>query len=190
MSLIDIITAHKTFDEEERINKESFLQFLSSFDKGMQTTRENLIGHLTSSSWVVNKEKTKALFAYHNIYQRWAWLGGHADGDFDLLNVAIKEAQEEAGIKKVTPILNIPIDLSIQPVTAHIKKGKYIPSHLHFNVTYLLEADENEEISCRPEENSGVEWIKVEELIERANEKTVKSTYQRLLKKVELLKNS
>lgn len=61
-------------------------------------SRENLTAHFTASAWTVNPDRTKVLMAYHNIYRSWAWLGGHADGDSDLLAVALREVQEELSL--------------------------------------------------------------------------------------------
>ena len=69
-------------------------------------TRKNDIGHFTASCWIVNKEKTKVLMVYHNIYDSWSWTGGHADGDEDLLRVSLKEAKEETGLKNVESLSN------------------------------------------------------------------------------------
>lgn len=60
-------------------------------------SRENTVAHMTASAWVVNRERTRVLMVYHNIYNSWSWLGGHADGETDLLSVAIREVKEEAG---------------------------------------------------------------------------------------------
>ncbi len=184
MNLINTIKQFKSFNEEEQAYKESFLQFFNKFAEKDWATRDNLIGHLTSSAWVVNKDKSKVLFAYHNIYKSWAWLGGHADDDLDLLHVACKEACEESGIKNVKPIIDTPIDLSIQLVASHYKKEKHIPAHLHYNVTYLLEANENETLEISPNENSAVKWIKTEELLEKSSEEAVRLTYARIMQKV------
>mgnify|MGYP002237558723 CR=1 FL=1 len=53
---------------------------------------------MTASAWVVNKDRSKVLMIYHNIYNSWSWLGGHADGETDLLAVAIREVREEAAL--------------------------------------------------------------------------------------------
>ena len=93
--------------------------------------RENEIAHMTSSGFIVNKDRTKVLMIHHNIYNSWGWTGGHADGDSDLIAVAIKEAKEETGIKNANPITNDICSIDILPVNSHIKKGKYVASHLH-----------------------------------------------------------
>ena len=88
---------------------------------------------------------------HHNIYNSWGWTGGHADGDSDLIKVSIKEAKEETGIKEARPITNDICSIDILPVNAHIKRGKYVASHLHLSVAYILEADENEELVVKEE---------------------------------------
>jgi len=187
MSLKSLVEAHIPFDEEEKSYQQSFLRFLNTFEEKDWATRDNLIGHLTSSAWVVNRERTKVLFAFHNIYKSWAWLGGHADGDLDLLHVAQKEAKEESGIQSVRPLLGKPLDLSVQTVLPHVKKGIFVPSHLHFNTLYLLEADEDEILQHQPDENADVAWLKNEELLGAVSEEFIKPTYQRIMNKIKKL---
>ncbi len=90
---------------------------------------------------VVNKDRSKVLMVYHNIYNSWSWMGGHADGETDLLSVAIREVKEEAGISNVRPVSEEIFSLESLTVDGHVKKGNYVSSHLHLNITYLLEAD-------------------------------------------------
>jgi len=104
---------------------------------------QNEIAHITSSAFIINKDKDKVLMVYHNIYNSWSWVGGHVDGEEDLLYVAMKEAKEETVIKNVSPVSDNILSMDILPVLGHrhIRKGKYVPPHLHLSVTYLLEAD-------------------------------------------------
>jgi len=186
MSVKKIIQAHSPFNETEEMEKESFIQFLNSFSEEQVLLRSNLIGHLTASAWVVNKNRNSVLMAHHNIYKTWAWLGGHADGDKDMLYVAKKEAKEESGLSQISVINDNPIDISVLSVLPHIKKGKVVQSHLHFNVTYLLEANEDDKLFCRPEENSGVKWIKNEDILSVSPEKNIQEIYNRIMEKVKL----
>jgi len=187
--LFSTVENYTPYNDAEIAYKESFLQFLSNFESEMWSIRDNLVGHLSASAWVVNKDRTKVLFAYHNIYDSWAWLGGHADGDLDLLNVAVKEAKEEAGINNVLVLQEEPISLEALFVQPHIKRGKFIPDHIHFNLTYLLEADENEAIAYRPDESSDVAWIKIDELMDKVTDGMgIKNTYQKIIDKVKDLK--
>lgn len=125
------------------------------------------------------------LIIYHKIYNSWGWTGGHSDGDSDLLYVAMKEAKEETGIKHVKPILNDIYSLEIINVDGHEKRGKYVGSHAHLNVTYLLEADEKEEIHIKEDENSGVKWVKIEDILKETSEKWVKErVYTKIIEKM------
>ena len=97
--------------------------------------------------------------AYHNLYDSWAWLGGHADGERDLLAVALREVREESGLTDVRPITEDIYSLEILSVDGHEKHGRYVSSHLHLNVTYLLEADPAAHIRPKLDENSRVGWF-------------------------------
>lgn len=181
--LLEKLKKYEAYDEQEEADKQSFLQFLEAFNDNVYT-RDNLVGHICASCWIVNKERTKVLMAYHNIYKNWAWLGGHADGEKNLLAVAVKEAKEEANIANVRVIQKEPIDINITLVNPHIKKNKQIGSHLHYNPTYLLEVDENDEITNKPDENSGVKWIKFEDIVAECKELAVIPYYLRIVKKI------
>lgn len=132
--------------------------------------RSSALAHMTASAWVVNPKRTKVLMAYHNIYQSWSWLGGHADGDTDLLRVAVKEVKEESGIQQVRALSEDIFSLEILTVDGHIKKGSYVPCHLHLNLTYLLEADDICPLAVREGENSAVSWFSPEEAVQMSTE--------------------
>ena len=166
------------YNEQEDNDKEIMLKSLEIFDDML--TRENEICHFTASNWIVNKDRTKVLMIYHNIYKSWAWVGGHADGDADLLHVALKEAQEETGLKNFKVLSDGIYSISILTVDSHIKRGKFVSSHLHFDCCYLLEADENEELKIKEDENSGVKWVDIDKAIETSNEETMKPVYKKL----------
>ena len=155
--LIQKIKEFQPLNEQEAADKGTLLNLLAGDDD--LSLRDNLIAHLTASAWVVNPERTKVLMAYHNLYNSWAWLGGHADGSFDLAAVAEKEAREETSIEDVKLVSDDILSLEILTVDGHEKKGKYVPSHLHLNCTYLLEADPHGPIRVKEDENSQVGWI-------------------------------
>ena len=158
--LIGQIENYEPYNEQEQRDKELILQSL--YREPDIFTRENTLAHMTASAWVVNKQKDKVLMVYHNIYHSWSWLGGHADGETDLLKVAIREVQEESGVQNVIPLSENIFSLESLTVDGHMKKGTYVSSHLHLNVTYLLEADEQEVLAVKPDENSGVAWFTLE----------------------------
>ena len=174
---------HEPFNEQEKRDKELILQWLQSDDKIF--TRENKIAHITVSAWIVNNKRDKVLMAYHNIYDSWAWLGGHADGNKNLKEVVLKEIEEESGIKEVKFLSTDIFSIEILTVDGHEKRGEYVSSHLHLNFTFLLEADEKLSLKIKPDENSGVEWIKVDDISKKSSEKWfVDRIYSKLCKKV------
>ena len=171
------------YNEQEEVDKKIMLNYIKDFDDVL--TRQNEYGHFTSSAFVLNKDRSKILMAYHRIYNSWAWVGGHSDGDNDLLYVAMKEAKEETGIKNVVPISKDIYSLELINVNGHEKRGKYVGSHVHLNVTYLLEADENEEIHIKEDENSGVRWIPINKILESSSEPWVRDrVYAKIIDKM------
>lgn len=168
MNIKQIIDNYKGFDKYEISDTYSFKQFLELLPKNMWAVRDNTLGHLTASAIVLNKDKTKMLMAYHNIYKCWAWFGGHADGDLDLANVCLKELEEETGINKnkfvqINSNGQPVIDISAIAVGVHEKKGKVVSEHIHYNLTYVFEVDEAESLSYRDDEHSGIGWIDIKE---------------------------
>ena len=84
--------------------------------------------------------------------------------------MALREAREETGLKKVQPVSGKICSLEVLTVDGHEKHGAYVPSHLHLNVTYLLEADESEELHVCEEENSGVRWFTLDAALAASTE--------------------
>ncbi len=154
--LIYDIERYCPFNEQEEKDKALILNWIKTNDNAF--SRENAVAHMTASAWVVNKDRSKVLMVYHNIYHSWSWLGGHADGETDLLAVAIREVKEEAGIRHVQPVSKEIFSLESLTVDGHVKRGCYVSSHLHLNVTYLLEADSEEVVAIKADENSGVAY--------------------------------
>ena len=157
MELMEELERYQPWNEQEERDRAEILRRLKSGEE--LYGRENLSAHLTSSAWVVSPDRQRVLLAYHNLYDSWAWLGGHADGERDLLAVALRETREESGLEAVRPVSERVYSVEILTVDGHEKRGVYVPSHLHLNVTYLLEGDPASPVRCRPEENSRVGWF-------------------------------
>ena len=184
-NLKEKIEKYIPYNEQEKNDKKIILQYLEQFDNIL--TRENEFAHFTASSWVLNKEKTKVLMIYHNIYQSWAWTGGHTDGESDLLQTAIRELREETGVQNVKILDDNIFSLEVICVNGHVKKGKYVSSHVHLNLTYLLEVDENEKLQIKEDENSNVRWIPIEEIPKKVNEKWIEENiYHKLNEKLKI----
>lgn len=177
------IENYPPFNEQEEKDKALILGWISNNENAF--SRENTVAHITTSAWVVNKDRSKVLMVYHNIYNSWSWMGGHADGETDLLSVAIWEVKEEAGISNVRPVSEEIFSLESLTVDGHVKKGNYVSSHLHLNITYLLEADSEEQVSVKADENSGVMWFSPEDALEKSTEPWfVVHIYSKLIKKM------
>ncbi|MCI6536286.1 MAG: NUDIX hydrolase [Lachnospiraceae bacterium] len=180
--LIASIEQYQPYNEQEERDKVLILEWIKNNENAF--SRDNLVAHMTASAWVVNKDRSKVLMVYHNIYNSWSWLGGHADGETDLLSVAIREVKEEAGISHVVPVTEDIFSMESLTVDGHVKNGKYVSSHLHFNVTYLLEADPDESVSIKADENSGVAWFTLEEALAKSTEPWfVEHVYAKLIEK-------
>ncbi len=181
MNLKEKIKNYIPFDETEIKNKEYMLKWIDTFDDVL--TRNNEFGHFASSAFVVNKERTKMLVVYHNIYDAWIFPGGYADGEDNLLSVAIREAEEETGLKP--KVLDDSIfAISSSPIGGHIKKGKYVPAHTHLDVVYLLEADDKENLTFREDESKGVKWITFEEAIGNKIVDFIRPVHKRIIEKL------
>jgi len=182
MDWIKAIKKYKPCNEQEETDKELTLKCIDMFDDLL--TRENELIHMTSSSLTVNREKDKVLMVHHNIYNSWSWTGGHADGEEDLLLVAVNEAKEETGIANAYPVNADIFSLDIIPVQGHMKKGKYVSPHLHISAAYLLEADENEPLTVKHDENSDVKWIPIQDMVAASDEPHMRKIYSKIISKI------
>ena len=245
MALYQDIASYHPFNEQEAADRHLMLRALKTnrfcFDRKSQA-------HFTCSAWVVNPEKTQTIMVFHNIYNSWSWIGGHADGCSDLAAVALRELREETGAeharivspwecvdrpsrrpnadKKAKASTNeisnemvsangisnemasakeIPNEvvnasapsptsplysLEVLTVDGHEKNNRYISSHLHLNVTYLVEVDPSEALRIKPDENSGVKWVSLDQVLNMSDEPWIRERiYAKLLAKLNLLKH-
>ncbi len=168
MSIREDIERYAPWNEQEARDRAVILDFLERNRDAF--LRSNLLAHMTASAWVVNASHDRVLMVYHRLYDSWSWTGGHADGDEDLLRVALREAREETGAEHVRPVSEDIYSLEVLTVDGHEKRGVYVPSHLHLNVTYLLEADEHDTLHVCEAENSGVRWFTLDGAAEASTE--------------------
>ena len=182
MDLLEQLRRYVPFNEQEAMDRAELIRLLESGEA--LYTRDNRSRHLTASCWVVSPDRQKVLMAYHKIYDSWAWLGGHADGEHDLLRVAARELQEESGLQQARPVSDEIFALEILTVDGHEKRGQYVSSHLHLNVTYLFEADPTLPLRSKPDENAGVAWLGRDECLQKSTEPWFcRRIYGKLLKK-------
>lgn len=181
----EMLKKYVPYNEQEKNDISMILKAEEIF--GDIFTRQNEFCHFTASSFVVNKQHTKVLCIYHNIYNSWSWVGGHADGIDDMLYVAQKETKEETSLSKFDIVSDMPISVEVLPVKGHVKRGKYVSAHLHFNITYLLEADEKDNIHICEGENSDIAWLTFDELLNKSDEPYMIPVYKKIIEKIKML---
>lgn len=184
MNYIELIKNYIPTNEQEEKDRQLMLDFFKSHEDALERT--NLIGHVTSSVFILNQDKTQVLLGYHNIYKSWGWFGGHNDGDSDCYHVAIKEAREETGIDTFSLIQEDPVALDVIFVQNHIKYGSYVPDHLHLNITYGLIVDDQTYLAYNEKEHSGLKWVSLENYLDEVKEERMKPIYQKIVKKMTL----
>ncbi len=172
------IEAYAPADGREAQDRRVMLYAIDHLESPL--TRDNPVAHFTASAWIVNPGRTRALMVWHNIYRAWSWTGGHADGEGDLLSVALREAREETGLERIEPIRRNAYSLEVLPVNAHVKRGSFVSAHLHLNVTYLLTADDRLPVRGKPDENSGVCWMPLDEAADNREEPFMAEIYRKL----------
>ena len=167
MDILKELRAFCPWNEQEAADRGALLSLLES---GQAPYGREDPAHLTASAWVVSPDRRQVLLAYHKLYDSWAWLGGHADGDRDLRAAALREVREESGREAVRPVSRDVYSLEILTVDGHEKRGRYVSSHLHLNLTYLLEADPAAPLRCKPDENAQVAWFGLEGAVSASSE--------------------
>lgn len=181
MNLRQEIENYIPFNEQEKKDKEQFLRFIDTFDDVL--TRDNIFGHFSASAFLVNKKRNKMIVVYHIINDGWIYPGGHADGDDNLLSVAVREVEEETGLKAKILDENI-YAIQSAPVKGHIKSGKYVSSHIHFDVLYLMEADDRIPLKYKENESKGVKWISFEEADNKTMCDFIRPIHKKIIEKL------
>ncbi len=150
-NLIKMLQNYSYSDEEVSI-KNRMISFVEAYDDCFERSLE--IGHITGSSWLLNKDHSKALLMHHTKLDRWLQLGGHCDGNPDVLAVAIKEAQEESGIQNITAVNSHIFDIDVHL----IPENKREKEHYHYDVRFLLQVVSDEQI-IQNRESKELQWI-------------------------------
>lgn len=153
-SLQELLQRYVSSYSEEKVYKRQILEFINEHPDCFE--RSCQIGHITASAWLLSKDGTEALMLHHKKLNRWLQLGGHCDGDGDVLAVAIKEAQEESGIQDIRAVSGEIFDIDIHLIPASPKRNE--KAHYHYDVRFLLQVQSDETVVKNSESNE-LRWV-------------------------------
>jgi 8-oxo-dGTP pyrophosphatase MutT (NUDIX family) len=149
--LLGLLEGYRSSYQEECDNRVRMIAFIEAQPRCFERSLE--IGHITGSAWVLNPDHSKVLLTHHKKFNIWLQLGGHCDGESDVLGVALREAHEESGIESITPLSYSIFDIDIHPIPHH----KDAVAHYHYDVRFLLQAqDEAYTVSS---ESNALAWV-------------------------------
>ena len=143
--------------------------------------RNSYNGHFTGSAWIVSPDKSNILMTHHKKLGKWLQLGGHADGESNLLKVALREAKEESGIQQFKVLSEEIFDMDIH----RIPQYNFEIGHLHYDVRFLIEADPTGEVVTASDESHNVTWVPLADVVELNPEVSI----QRMIKKTMIMKD-
>ncbi|HZI26501.1 MAG TPA: NUDIX hydrolase [Chryseolinea sp.] len=167
-TLIRSLKKYSSAFPEENLFVPQFLELLNHRDAFQ---RHHLPGHITGSSWILDQSRQHVLLVHHGTLNRWLQPGGHADGEENVLNVALREAQEETGLTQFKLLQDDIFDLDIHPIPARAN----FPDHLHYDIRFLFEADINEKIIVS-DESHDVSWLALSQLTTLNNSSLMRMT--------------
>jgi 8-oxo-dGTP pyrophosphatase MutT (NUDIX family) len=166
LPLLAKLRAYVPYDQHERDMHEALMRFVATEPECFE--RSLRIGHVTGSAWIIDFTGTQALLTHHFKLDRWLQLGGHADGDPDILRVALREAREESGLENIRPLSEAIFDVDVHPIPAHGDE----PRHAHYDVRFLLEGDHAAQLVISGE-SKNLAWIPLADIACVTTERSV-----------------
>jgi 8-oxo-dGTP pyrophosphatase MutT (NUDIX family) len=164
--LLDKLSVYEPFNRREAQMADTLRQFVAAHADCFE--RSLLIGHITGSAWVIDYARTSALLTHHRKLNKWLQPGGHADGDPDILRVAMREAREESGLADIQPVSDGIFDIDIHLIPARGRE----PEHLHYDVRFLLKADRNAPLAVSQESRS-LAWAPLDAIAQLNPEESI-----------------
>lgn len=175
--LISKLNKFQPLDAHEHSMLKQILNFVNENSNCFERTSQ--IGHITGSAMIVNKNKTKILLTHHHKLDKWLQLGGHSDGDSNPLNVALREAKEESGLQNISILSEDIFDVDAHEIPAR----KNEPTHIHYDIRFLFEADDSEQLTITSE-SKDLAWISLDDIERYTTEESV----LRMVRKIQQMK--
>ncbi|MFN2375434.1 MAG: NUDIX hydrolase [Candidatus Binatia bacterium] len=150
--LLGLLDSYEPFRAEDAAARDRIRNFVEARPDCFE--RSLLEGHVTGSAWILDGTRRRCLLTHHRKLDRWLQLGGHADGQADVLAVAIREAEEESGLRSLRLVRASIFDCDVHLIPAR----KQEPDHWHYDVRFLLEADAGEALVIS-EESKELAWL-------------------------------
>ena len=165
-ALLNLLDEYRPFDDGDDAARDRIAAFVRAHADCFE--RSLLVGHVTGSAWILDRERSRCLLTHHRKLERWLQLGGHADGQSDVLEVALREAREESGLVSVRAV-----SASIFDCDVHwIPERKTEPGHHHYDVRFLFEADADEPLVVS-EESKELAWVELGRVASLAGDESV-----------------
>lgn len=137
--------------------------------------RSTAEGHITGSAWLVDEAGEHVLLTHHRKLNAWFQLGGHADGESDVLAVALQEAREESGITLIEPVSTLIFDIDIHLIPARGSERE----HFHYDVRYAFRTHERSFVVSA--ESHDVAWIRIDRITDVTTEPSMLRMAQKWL---------
>ncbi len=153
-NLLQLLHSYSAQWKDEAATVRRMVDFIEAHSNCFE--RSLSIGHITGSAWVVNRAGTHVLLTHHKKLDRWLQLGGHADGNSNLLEVAQREADEESGLPGLKPISDEIFDLDIHL----IPERKSEPAHYHYDIRFIFQAVETDAYVVS-DESHDLAWVEI-----------------------------
>ena len=145
--------------EEQHITQQ-FIDFINNNPNCFERSNK---GHITSSVWIINAQKTHALLTHHKKLDIWVQLGGHNDGQIDCKKVAAQEAFEESGIQDLIFLHEDIFDIDIHAIPG--------PCAYHYDIRYLMQAKNDQFIIS--DESHDLAWVPFDKINDYSKEASV-----------------
>lgn len=154
---------YRPINSDDKKQAEKVLKFVSGNPQCFE--RSFLKGHITGSAWVVDDSGEKVLLTHHKKLNKWLQLGGHADGNPDVFAVALREAEEESGLKNFNVVVPVIFDLDVHL----IPERKNEPAHFHYDIRFVFKADSSAPLKIT-EESRDLAWVFLNDLEQYSTE--------------------